>query len=402
MDTVQVAEPSSKSDEGVITNMSVQVGGKHLLPLTNKLPRILLINAYDMKKVSEMYSRGTFPGHHLFGAHELAEDYGMNILIQQHEKYTFLNWLGKWFDVALLDQQIRALVTLREGDIVYAPFAATNTKLILMAKWFGFIDNPIVILVHQPLFGLPSKNRLIRFLASKLIPNFNTIIFFSQKLKEEVMSWYNPPEEKRYFHFSPLGVDLEFFKNHKAQENAIPYVISSGNTGRDFDILIKAAQRVNCLFKIYCKPESFPKSAQVPENVEILSGEFPFRQICEDIASARLVLIPLTANPQGTIGLISLLEALALGKPIIMTKNKYIDVDFEKENIGVTVEENDIDGWAHAIASLIDDDKRLKVMGDNSLRLAKSSLNINIFAKELALAIEDTYRRYNSGKSRQS
>jgi glycosyltransferase involved in cell wall biosynthesis len=359
--------------------------------------RIVLINSYPINKISEMCKAGNFPRHHLFGTLELKETYNIESSIPEHIKYPFLNRIGKWFDIEFLDQQIRILTTLRKCDIVYAPFAATNTKLIILLKAMGFISKPVVILVHQPLFGKPSKYRLKRLLVKKLIMSYDAMIFFSSKMREELIQAYDIGSDhaERHCYLASLGADIDYFNKfirHDAVEQN-PYLISSGNTGRDFDILIKVAERVNVPLKIYCKPESCPKSNAIPANVEILSGEFPFEQICNDIANARIVLIPLASRPKATIGLVSLLESMALGKPVIMTKNKYIDIDFEKENIGMSVDEEDVDGWVRAISSLIHDQKRLKEMGDNSLRLARQVLNINNFSKDLAKAMNDTYER---------
>jgi glycosyltransferase involved in cell wall biosynthesis len=367
------------------------------VPLHTKL-KVLLINSYDMHKVSGMYNNGLFPGHHLYGAVELNKEFGVEMVIPQQEKYSILNKIGNWFDIPLVDQQLRALSILRKCDILYTPFAAVNTKLIVLGKLLGFIRKPVVILVHFPLFGKPSKNRFIRILTKRLIQKYDTVIFFSSLMRSEIIDAYNIGEtySKRHFLLSPLGVDLNFFKKYRTENTpeSKPVIISSGNTGRDFDILVKVATRINFPIKIYCKPESFPKSTIIPGNVEILSGEFPFEQICKDMANARIVLIPLAPSPQATIGLVSLLEAFALGKPVIMTKNKYIDIDLEKENIGVSVDENDVDGWVQAIMSLLENYPRLKEMGENSLRLAKEKFNINIFANDLAKAMSDTHQRY--------
>jgi glycosyltransferase involved in cell wall biosynthesis len=197
----------------------------------------------------------------------------------------------------------------------------------------------------------------------------------------------------KHFISASLGGDLNFYRRFIAQsENSSQHsVISSGNSGRDFDILVTAAKKVNASFKIYCKPSSYPKSSSIPGHVELLSGEFPYERICKDIASASIVLIPLSRKSEGVVGLTSLLEALALGKPVIMTRNNYINIDLEKENIGLTVDEGDAEGWVQAISSLLNNPRRLKEMSDNSLRLAREKFNTKIFVQELATAMEATY-----------
>jgi glycosyltransferase involved in cell wall biosynthesis len=361
--------------------------------ISNKL-KILLINAFDMNENYSMYKNHLSPGHLLFGAVELNDKF--DIAIPEQEKFTFLNKIGNWIDIPLLDQQIRALRLLSRFDILYAPFAATNTKLIVACKLFGLIRKPIIILVHHPLFGKPSRQRWKWLLAKKLILSYDTIIFLSEKMRKELIDAYNIDAgyADRHFLISNLGVDLDFYKEHATKDlDSRRCLVSSGNSNRDFDILIEASKKLRVPCKIYCKPKSRPRTSPVPDNVQVLSGDFPYSQICEDLRQASIVLIPLGREPQGIVGFTSLLEALALGKPVIMTKNKYIDIDLERENIGISVDEGDVDGWIHAISSLLDDHERLRIMGENSLRLAKKKFHINAFAMDLAKAIKNTYER---------
>lgn len=358
--------------------------------------RVLVVNG-PMQKVQDMHRRGLIPAHHLFGAPELAAEYNMQVTIARQDKSTWLSKLGELFDISSLDQQIEALFSLRKYDVIYAPYGATNTKLIIVLKLLGIIRKPIVILVHHPLFGRPSKNKWKRWLIKKLIVSYDTIIFFSKRMKEELVDAYHIDSHyaEKIFFVSPLGADVDFFKtflNENTPEDK-RFVMSSGNTERDFEILVRAAERIAFPFKIYCKPESYPKSVNIPDHVEILSGDFPFDQICGDLAAARIVLIPLKPNPQATTGLVSVLEALALGKPIVMSRNEKIDVDFECDNVGLEVNGNSPEEWVAAIQRIIDDYSQLKQMGDNSLRLANGRFHLNMFVKRLAKALEGVAKK---------
>ena len=43
------------------------------------------------------------------------------------------------------------------------------------------------------------------------------------------------------------------------------------------------------------------------------------------------------------------MDALGMGKPVIITRNLLIDSHVEKEGIGIWVKPGDIDGWKQAI-----------------------------------------------------
>ncbi len=369
------------------------------MPLPRKL-KILLINAYDMEEHYEMYRKGLIPGHHLFGAPELASDYNMEIIIPKQVKYSFLNTIGNLFDIALLDQQIRAMIALRKCDILYAPYAAADTKLILLAKLFGFIRKPIVILVHNPLFGKPSKYKWKRKLVRKLILTYDTIILLCQRMRTELIDAYDidPVHAEKHLLLSHWGADMEFFEkfstpNTPATKN---FLISSGKSRRDFDLLIGAAAKIDFPFKIYCTPICFPKTKPIPKNVELLSGDFPFEQICRDYADARIILIPLSSDPEGTVGFTSLMDAMGMSKPAIMSENKNIDIDFDREKIGMIVNVNDVDGWVHAISQLLDNYSLLKEMGENCHRLGMGTFHLSNFVRDLAKALSDTYQHHIS------
>jgi glycosyltransferase involved in cell wall biosynthesis len=196
---------------------------------------------------------------------------------------------------------------------------------------------------------------------------------------------------EHFFVFS-WGIDMGFFKKFspKQNHNANKYIMSSGKTWRDYDQLISAARRLNIPMKIYCRQECYP-TLPIPGHVQILSGFFPFEQICKDYADASIVLIPLASNPRGAFGFTSLLEAMAMGKPIIMSRNENVDIDIDNEKIGTSVEQ---EGWVTAISTMFYDESLLKEMGENSRKLGNEKFHIDLFAEKLAFVLKDTYRRH--------
>jgi glycosyltransferase involved in cell wall biosynthesis len=62
-----------------------------------------------------------------------------------------------------------------------------------------------------------------------------------------------------------------------------------------------------------------------------------------------VLAIPLFDYPESLAGLTSLLDAIGLGKPVIMTRHPMVDLDIEALGIGRWVEPNDVEGWREAI-----------------------------------------------------
>lgn len=361
--------------------------------------RILFINTYDMVEANIHYKNGLRPGHHLYGVLELMKKNDFEVIIPKHEKFAIINTIGNWLEIEFLDQQIRALFMFNKFDVIYSPYAGANTKLLILLKFLRLIKKPIVILVHDNLFGRPSRNRLKLLIAKKLILAYDAILFLSKKIKSDLLTAYNIDEGHAAKHFfsSNWGADLHFFK--RFHKNIAPdqkyLLVSAGHSARDFDLLLNVAKRIDQRFKIYCRPKSKPNATVIPENIEILSGKFPFENICRDCADALVILIPLRSDPEGTVGMTSLLDAIAMGKPVIMTKNKNIDIDLEREGIGITVAENDLEGWVAAISTLVNNFSKVTEMGKNSLRLAQERYNIQILADDLAQVLQKIAEKYS-------
>ena len=355
--------------------------------------RVLFVNTYDMHDAKRLFTIGCWPSQHLFGTLELEKSYGMEIITLQHARYPILNKIGAWFDIPFLDQELRTLISLSKCDIVYAPYAATNTRLLAFFKHIGLIHKPVLILVHQDLFGKPSGNRLKHWLAKYLIASYDALLFFSSSMKRALIQTYSfdPLMVENRFGVTLWGTDPDFYAPYL--DNTVPaergFILTSGHTGRDFDLVVRIARRINFPFKIYCRDDSFPAEALVdkPDNVEILCGTFPFNEICDAHKRARMVLIPLREDYNGMMGLTSFLDALAIGRVIVMTRNRNFDIDLHKENIGIGVEPNTDDAWVVSINSILYDFDRLRKMELNARRLAVDRINMEAFAQDVATAI---------------
>lgn len=94
------------------------------------------------------------------------------------------------------------------------------------------------------------------------------------------------------------------------------------------------------------------------------------------------VVIPiLRSQVNYCVGLTSVVEAMAMGKPIISTRNPYSPVDLEKEQIGFFVD--DAASWEKAVRFLADHPEEAAAMGRRARLLAERSFNIDATAAQL-------------------
>lgn len=96
------------------------------------------------------------------------------------------------------------------------------------------------------------------------------------------------------------------------------YIFSYGKSDRDFDTLIRSVARLN--IQTYILSAKYKPQAPVPDNVCIIRDFISNKDLTQWIASGRIVVLPLK-DYRISAGQISMLEVMALARPLIITEN---------------------------------------------------------------------------------
>lgn len=126
------------------------------------------------------------------------------------------------------------------------------------------------------------------------------------------------------------------------------------------------------IIESFCLPDSV--------RVHYTDGVIPYL-LAQKVARKSCVVICCMDFPY-TVGLTTLVEAFALGIPVICSRNPNFEMDIDKEEIGITVAYDDVEGWINAIHRIADHRKAQK-MGANA-QLAEKRFNLEIFSREIA------------------
>jgi glycosyltransferase involved in cell wall biosynthesis len=124
-----------------------------------------------------------------------------------------------------------------------------------------------------------------------------------------------------------------------------------------------------------------------------------YRELYGRSRRARVIAVPLS-EVDALAGLTSVLDALALGKPLLMTKNRWLDFDPEAQGIGYTLDVGDTEGWRQALQRVLGDRDLEASMGQRARALGER-MNTQTFAKDLAHHFE-TVLQASSPKARLS
>lgn len=347
------------------------------------MPTVLCLNNYDIGWFAQ--EPPSSPNHFLFGLDHLHRR-GFRVVACGDRSRRLLRWLQRLSEKARLpirlgdlSQQWNALPELRSADLIYSPCDSVVWGLCYL-RAAGLLEVPVICLAHHPL--LRGRARAVRRpwvrLALRGIDEFPSL---STAVADEINRL---APGRALSQPLPWGPDLDFYPPYNPPGRG---VVSAGRTGRDFETLGAAAATTTCPVTIIC-PSSYVTSAfrGFGPNVSVLAHENPIQltypQLIERYTAARAIAIPMVPTFD-LCGLTSLLDALAMGRAVIMTRNPLIDIDVELEGIGFWVAPGDIAGWERALRFVEDHPAQAEEMGWRARRLAEDRYNSRAFAEQL-------------------
>ena len=176
--------------------------------------------------------------------------------------------------------------------------------------------------------------------------------------------------------------------------NTSPSFIATGKEQRDQPTLIEAFNRTGRHLILYIGINPNPnvpnpnleavERCEPSDNIDVVKicGLLPY-EIAREVAKADCVVI-CCHRTRYTAGLTTVVEALALGLPIICSRNPQIPVDFDRLGCGISVEYGDVEGWQRAVEYIATHPDEARLMGERGRALAEQMFNDERCAKEVA------------------
>ncbi|RRQ29115.1 glycosyltransferase [Rhodococcus sp. Eu-32] len=189
--------------------------------------------------------------------------------------------------------------------------------------------------------------------------------------------------EKERLHFVPLGIDADFYGVQT--DPPVPGRIMSAGEDRfrDHALLVDAVAAVR-----RSVPEAFLELAtglpvDVPEDLGTVHTERLDGRMRNLYQRASVVALALRPTISGS-GLTVVLEAMASGRPVVVTDNPGMSDYVEDGVTGVLVPGGDVDALADAIARLLADPDRAAAMGHAAAARVRSQFTSSVMAYHLA------------------
>ena len=359
--------------------------------------KVLFLMSWSMEEEWQLWQTkklSHLPTHYLWGTTQL-DPSEIEVMIFPYEKFKFLKRFGDWLHLGDLEQQIRLCFSRSHYDVVYANNQRGSTLLAVL-KCLGLFRKPLLVKLERP-FG----SSWLSHVALKIFARGHTkIICLSSRIQDQLKDEFGIPLEK-----IPLldwGPDLAFYDRVSSGVTSEPkFFLSAGSTWRDYDTLVTGFLKINYPLEIYCSADSAPTRTDLPETIQVQFNQakkgaaLSFADLIQKYEKAYAVLIPLDvpqhrANTTNLIGLTSLLEAMAMGKAVVMTKHRQVNIDIEKEGIGLWVEPDDAAGWEKAITYLLEHPEETQKMGERSRYLCEAKYNLETYAAGLTEILKST------------
>lgn len=341
-------------------------------PFRGRKKRVYFYHTQDTIRIVREWKEGRFPAHFLYGALQL-EKYGYEVI-----------WHNQVHVYKRVQDTLKAtwkILTCRQHyDVLYATHTRGIEPIILLHA-MGLYRKRIVVWHHQPI--VKAKNWMRETLARLFYKGMDHMIFFSEKLMQDsLQSQKADPSRMSMVHW---GADLAFYDS-LPQPLQRKGFISTGKELRDFRTLIDAFNNTGLPLTLYAQKQQEGLFANIErkENIDLRFGErlMPY-ELSLLVAQSRCVCI-CCQKSNYTVGLTTVVEAMALGLPILCTRNPQMPMDLEAAGCGIYLEPGDTAGWERAIRYIADHPEGAKEMGRKGRLLAEKYYNVEQCGKEVA------------------
>jgi len=198
--------------------------------------------------------------------------------------------------------------------------------------------------------------------------------------------------------FLPFGVDVEAFRPEPSNVPRTDVVSVGADPRRDFELLLEiASRRPELSFRIVASAERARTLASLPANVE-LEVDLSFDEARARLADARVVALPVRENSYSGATTV-LLQAMALGKPVVVSRTAAIASGYELED-GINcrlVEPGDVDAFEQAILQTLTGAEAALALGTRARQTVERSFSWERYADTLWEVLQSATRSPSGG-----
>lgn len=225
----------------------------------------------------------------------------------------------------------------------------------------------------------PRKIPIVRALG--VMDRFERVIVFSAAAIPGIVETYGIPPERVTFTLD--AIDDRFWQPDPAAEVQADYVLSVGRARRDYPTLLEAVRDLPLRLRIqggsqwyiaYAGEQTGAKA--LPANVEL--GQYlSYQDLRSHYDRAAFVVIPLEQGAHHSAGTVSIKEAMAMRKAVIVASDGGAEDYVHQGETGLLVPAGDPSLLRQAIAGLLADPERAQAMGRRGRAFLEREMRYN-------------------------
>lgn len=289
--------------------------------------------------------------------------------VYDHAPY---RWLERFDRLSRLawGQAIHALRHWKDYEVVYSLGEDVGVPLAFLLRLWGLRPRHIMV-AHNILS--PRKVSVIR--AMHVMGSFDRIVVFSPDAVQGIAGTFGVPPAK--IAFTMDAIDEHFWCNDSVVIPDPDYAISVGRARRDFATLMTAVDGLPLRLRVQAGSQwhveyAVQLGARLPENVE-LGSYLPYADLRELYQRAGFIVIPLEPGAHHSAGSVSIKEAMAMEKAVILAASDE-SIYVREGETGLRVPAGDAAALRQAIIQLLDAPDLARRMGTNGRALLEREM----------------------------
>jgi glycosyltransferase involved in cell wall biosynthesis len=246
---------------------------------------------------------------------------------------------------------LRVLLRARRYDAIVADFESPALVPTLLRGIFGF--RPPVVMID---IGLAQGWKLRDRILDMVVPRVDGIVALGTVQVDYITRRWHPRGTTA---FVPMHIDTEFYRPSAFQANRTILTIGD-DIGRDFQTLLAAVEELDV--EVIAKTSQPIREREALPRVRRIQERLDWDTYRQMFADARLVVIPVFETIHAS-GVGSLLEAMAMGKPVIATGSAGLRDYLNHEENALVVPCGDQAAMREAVQRLLTDDDLCRRLG---------------------------------------
>jgi glycosyltransferase involved in cell wall biosynthesis len=291
-----------------------------------------------------------------------------------------------------------AVSRAKDVDVIFADGEHLGIPLALLLRALR-IETPQLTIGHNLL--RPAKQR---FLRSVRVRPVDRLLTHSANQVQSIVATTRLSKDQ--LAVVPYGVDTSFWSGAHGGEQ-VGAVVSAGREHRDYKTLVAAlpagANLTIADHSIFTPqasrrdPEAWPPAVR-----RVALDAVRLRAL---YLQAEVVVVPVIESSMPA-GITTLLEAMAMGKAVVVTQTSELRGVVRHGETGLVVEPGDIAGMQAAIESLLSSPLTRRALGAQARKVAVERYDVNVYADTLAAhltevcSLRDRYCRRDEERER--